>query len=112
MVNIFINEHEPKLERFATDRARGADVHRTMFVYSATMANVATGSLPWYDQSGCGRLSGTGWAWAGQQRFCLVDYHRLARWSFVAYWATILSLLAVLVPAHRHHARLGRAALD
>jgi rod shape determining protein RodA len=29
---------------------------------------------------------------------CLTDYHTLARWSFVAYWATILSLLAVLVP--------------
>jgi rod shape determining protein RodA len=27
-----------------------------------------------------------------------VDYHTLARWSFVAYWATILFLLAVLVP--------------
>src|SRR5207245_2946970 len=29
---------------------------------------------------------------------CLVDYHILARWSLVAYWATILSLLLVLIP--------------
>ena len=29
---------------------------------------------------------------------CLVDYHTLARWSFVAYWATILCLVAVLIP--------------
>ena len=29
---------------------------------------------------------------------CLMDYHTLARWSFVAYWATILCLVAVLIP--------------
>ena len=29
---------------------------------------------------------------------CLADYHALARWSLVAYWATILLLVAVLVP--------------
>ena len=29
---------------------------------------------------------------------CLVDYHTLARWSFVAYWAMILCLVAVLIP--------------
>ena len=29
---------------------------------------------------------------------CLVDYHSLARWSLVSYWATILLLIAVLVP--------------
>ena len=29
---------------------------------------------------------------------CLVDYHILARWSLVAYWVTILLLIAVLIP--------------
>src|SRR3954464_12980129 len=29
---------------------------------------------------------------------CLVDYHILARWSLVAYWITILLLVAVLIP--------------
>src|SRR6266540_2051723 len=29
---------------------------------------------------------------------CLLDYHSLARWSFVAYWSAILLLVAVLVP--------------
>ena len=29
---------------------------------------------------------------------CLVDYHTLARWSLVAYWAMILCLVAVLIP--------------
>jgi rod shape determining protein RodA len=29
---------------------------------------------------------------------CLVEYHTLARWSFVAYWGAILLLVAVLIP--------------
>jgi rod shape determining protein RodA len=29
---------------------------------------------------------------------CLVDYHTLARWSFVIYWAMIILLIAVLIP--------------
>ena len=28
---------------------------------------------------------------------CLVEYHTLARWSFLAYWGTILMLAAVPV---------------
>src|SRR5678815_4373494 len=29
---------------------------------------------------------------------CVVDYHVLARWSLVVYWATILLLILVLIP--------------
>jgi len=29
---------------------------------------------------------------------CLVDYHTLARWSYVGYWGTILLLIALLIP--------------
>jgi len=29
---------------------------------------------------------------------CFVDYHLLARWSFVVYWGMILCLVAVLIP--------------
>ncbi|PYM15531.1 MAG: rod shape-determining protein RodA [Verrucomicrobia bacterium] len=37
---------------------------------------------------------------------CLIDYHSLARWAIVAYWATILLLIAVLIP-HIGAYRLG-----
>ncbi|PYK99134.1 MAG: rod shape-determining protein RodA [Verrucomicrobia bacterium] len=37
---------------------------------------------------------------------CLIDYHSLARWAIVAYWATILLLVAVLIP-HIGAYRLG-----
>src|SRR5207247_1817672 len=37
---------------------------------------------------------------------CLIDYHSLARWSMVAYWASMLLLVAVLIP-HLGAYRLG-----
>ena len=41
MVNIFINEHEPKLERLQLVALAVLMCIGTLFVYSATMANVA-----------------------------------------------------------------------
>jgi len=70
----------------------------TAFVYSATMANDAAGLLSWYQQAWVRQIFwyalGAGLICA----ICLVDYHTLARWSFVAYWLMILCLVAVLVP--------------
>ena len=42
---------------------------------------------------------------------CLVDYHTLARWSLVAYWAMIICLVAVLIP-HIGSVAWRRAAVD
>ncbi|MEI7807128.1 MAG: FtsW/RodA/SpoVE family cell cycle protein [Verrucomicrobiota bacterium] len=68
------------------------------FVYSATMANDSAGLLAWYQQAWVRQIfwyvAGTGAVVA----ICVVDYHTLARWSFVAYWAMILCLIAVLIP--------------
>jgi len=59
------------------------------FIYSATI-----GSL---------RMALTQWVWCSlglgaAAVICLIDYHTLARWSLVAYWATVLLLVAVLIP--------------
>ena len=70
----------------------------TAFVFSATMVSDAAAALPWYDQTWVRQivwyLLGLGVAAA----LCVVDYHTLARWSFVAYWAMIVCLIAVLIP--------------
>src|SRR2546428_13261384 len=29
---------------------------------------------------------------------CVIDYHSLARWAIIAYWATLVLLIAVLTP--------------
>ena len=68
------------------------------FVFSATMVSDFALSQPWYQQSWVRQIIwyalGTGVAAA----LCVVDYHSLARWSFVVYWVTIIFLVAVLIP--------------
>ncbi|HEY2330125.1 MAG TPA: FtsW/RodA/SpoVE family cell cycle protein [Verrucomicrobiae bacterium] len=68
------------------------------FVFSATMVNDFELEKSWFAQVWFRQVVwyavGSGVAVA----LCVVDYHTLARWSFVAYWATILCLVAVLIP--------------
>ena len=68
------------------------------FVFSATMANDAAATLPWYDQSWVRQIVWYALGLGAAAALCVVDYHTLARWSFVAYWAVILCLVAVLIP--------------
>jgi len=98
MVNPSINEREPKLDRLQLVALAALMCLGTLFVYSATMANVSVSALPWYDQVWPRQIVWYGLGIGAGVALCLVDYHVLARWSFVAYWATILSLVAVLVP--------------
>ena len=68
------------------------------FVYSATMANDATASLPWHSQIWVHQIL---WYVLGlglMTTVCLLDYHILSRWANVVYWAMILCLIVVLIP--------------
>ncbi|MBL9126397.1 MAG: rod shape-determining protein RodA [Verrucomicrobiales bacterium] len=58
------------------------------FVYSSTLGDAATTwkQLIWF-------VAGLGLAVA----LCLADYHVLARWAWVGYWAAILLLILVMV---------------
>jgi len=67
------------------------------FIYSATMAHESAAVVAWYNQFWVRQVI---WCIAGISAavaFCLVDYHRLARWSYVGYWAAIILLLAVFI---------------
>jgi rod shape determining protein RodA len=94
--------------RAQTERPSGVDMLQLLavfglmlisvaFVYSATTAS-ETGPLAWYRQAAFRQIIwfvlGVGAAGA----VCFVDYHVLARWSFVAYWLTILGLIVVIIP--------------
>ncbi|HVV74035.1 MAG TPA: FtsW/RodA/SpoVE family cell cycle protein, partial [Verrucomicrobiae bacterium] len=93
-----LNEHQARIDRLQIAALFGLMLVGAAFVYSATMSNEAASSLAWYRQSWFRQLVwyvlGTGAA-AG---VCLVDYRTVARWALVIYWATILLLIAVLVP--------------
>ena len=68
------------------------------FVFSATMANDSAGLLAWYQQAWVRQIFWYAVGSGAIVAICLVDYHTLARWSFVGYWAMILCLVAVLIP--------------
>jgi rod shape determining protein RodA len=97
MVNPSINERGPKLDALQLVALALLMFIGAMFVYSATMAN-ASASLPWYDQSWMRQIIWYALGLGVATALCVVDYHTLARWSFVAYWATIFFLVVVLIP--------------
>ena len=91
-------EHHEGLDRLQLAALVGLMVVGTMFVYSATMANPAMAALPWYDQSWVRQIVWYALGIGAGAALCALDYHTLARWSFVAYWVTIFFLLIVLIP--------------
>ncbi|HTI68952.1 MAG TPA: rod shape-determining protein RodA [Candidatus Limnocylindria bacterium] len=76
------------------------------FIFSATGRLESARGAAWYDYTAVRQVmayvAGLGCVFA----MCLVDYGRVARWALIAYWASIIVLLAVfLFGADRHGAR-------
>jgi rod shape determining protein RodA len=97
MVNPSINEHHRKIDRLQLIALAGLMFLGAAFVFSATTANQSS-ALPWYDQTWIRQIVWYALGIGAGAALCFVDYHTLARWSFVAYWATIICLVAVLIP--------------
>jgi len=68
------------------------------FVFSATMVSAGEAEKSWFAQIWFRQVVWYALGLGAGAAICLVDYHTLARWSFVAYWTAILCLLAVLIP--------------
>ena len=83
MANLNINENHPKLDRLQLVAVAGLMFIGTMFVYSATMANMPE-SVPWYDQSWVRQIVWYALGLIAAASVCVVDYHSLARWAMVA----------------------------
>jgi rod shape determining protein RodA len=98
MTSLFIKEREGKFDTLQLVALAMLMCIGTMFVYSATLANASSSALPWYDQSWVRQMIWYALGLGAAVAVCLTDYHVLARWSFVAFWATILCLVAVLIP--------------
>ena len=98
MPNDTLNEREPKLDRLLLIALLGLMVIGTLFVFSATMASPLEAQKMWFAQTWFKQIVWYALGFGVAATLCLVDYHTLARWSFVAYWATILCLVAVLIP--------------
>ena len=70
----------------------------TAFVFSATMVNDIELDKAWYAQVWFRQVIWYALGVGVATVLCVVDYHTLARWSLVAYWAMIICLVAVLIP--------------
>ena len=96
MFDADLNERQSRIDRVQMVALVGLMLLGAAFVYSATMVSESARLAPWYNQSWFRQIVwyvlGTGAAAA----LCCVDYHTLARWAMVAYWAAVLLLVLVL----------------
>jgi len=106
MINLPINERHDKLDRLQLIALAGLMFLGAVFVCSATMANESAAALPWYDQTWVHQIVWYVFGLGAGAALCIVDYHTLARWSFVVYWAAIFFLVLVLIP-HIGQMRFG-----
>ncbi len=98
MNNLALNENKVSFDRLQLLAVAGLMFLGAAFVYSATSANDNGWTLAWYQQVWVRQMLWYALGLGAAVALCVVDYHTLARWSFVAYWAIIICLVAVLIP--------------
>ena len=98
MTHDALNEKYAKLDRLQLFALAGLMLIGTAFVFSATMVNSFELEKMWFAQIWFRQVIWYGLGIGAAAAVCVLDYHTLARWSFVAYWAMILCLVAVLIP--------------
>ena len=95
MFEAHLNERHARVDWQMIAAIFGLMIIGVAFIYSAKPPGETTA---WHNQFHVRQII---WYLAGVAAalaICLVDYHSLARWALVAYWATILLLIAVLIP--------------
>lgn len=65
------------------------------FIFSATATADAAANLPWWRYRVVSQIGAYGIGLAVVGVLCWIDYARLARWSLVVYWVSVLLLVAV-----------------
>jgi rod shape determining protein RodA len=92
------NEKYSKLDRLQLVALAGLMLLGAAFVASATTVNPFEADKIWFAQIWFRQVVWYALGIGAAAAVCVVDYHTLARWSFVAYWLMIVCLLAVLIP--------------
>ena len=106
MVNSSLNERKETFDKLQLAALAGLMLVGVAFVFSATMVNPVETEKVWFAQIWFRQVVWYALGLGAGAAVCFVDYHTLARWSFVAYWAMIFCLLAVLIP-HVGSVRFG-----
>jgi len=98
MFEATLTDRQGRLDRLQMAALLALMLVGVAFVYSATMATDAARALPWYYQGWIRQMIWYALGIGAAVTVCLVDYHTLARWSFVAYWVSMVGLVVVLIP--------------
>jgi rod shape determining protein RodA len=98
MFEVALQHHESRFDRLQIAALCGLMLVGTLFVYSATMVSESAVAAPFYSQTWFRQIIWYALGSGAAVGLCFVDYHTITRWSFVVYWATILMLVAVLIP--------------
>ncbi len=98
MFDTTLNDPHPRVDRLQLAALVGLMLLGGLFVYSATMVNEAVNAAALFNQSWFRQIIWYAVGLGAAAGICFVDYHTLARWSVVAYWGTMLLLVAVLIP--------------
>jgi len=111
MFETTLNESQSRVDRVLLAALGGLMLVGLVFVYSATMVNEPLGVMQQYRDSTftqfCSWLMGElffrQFIWYGlgigaAVAVCFIDYRSLARFAMVAYWGSIILLVAVLMP--------------
>ncbi|MBI3874450.1 MAG: rod shape-determining protein RodA [Verrucomicrobia bacterium] len=100
-----LNHREPKLDWALLCALIGLMLLGVAFIHSARLA-VEGGYMHWWSKLWCKQIVWYALGIGGLVAICMVDYQVLARWSYVAYWGAMLTLVVVLIP-HIGAARYG-----
>ena len=98
MFEVDLQRRESRIDRLQIAALLGLMVLGTIFVYSATMVNESAVSAPFYNHTWFRQMIWYALGIGAAAGLCFMDYHTIARWSFVLYGITILLLVAVLIP--------------
>lgn len=99
MFEVDLQRRESRIDRLQIAALLGLMVLGTLFVYSATMVNESAVSTPFYNHTWFRQIIWYALGIGAAAGLCFMDYHTIARWSFVLYGITILLLVAVLIPS-------------
>ena len=101
-----LNHREARLEWPLWTAVLGLMLLGAAFIFSATGDADAAANLPWWRYRAVGHVLASVLGLGVVSALCLVGYGRLARWSLVAYWASIALLVGVfLVGVSRNGAK-------
>lgn len=96
MNSLSLNDSAPRVDRLQIAAILGLMFVGVAFVFSATTAGDSSATGPLIQQSWFRQVVWYCAGLGGAALICFVDYHTLARWSFLAYWGSIVSLVAVI----------------